>query len=557
MRGFLLLLALSLARARWALTYWHNFDVSMPNCAVKGVNGLTLEYPELECGSLSRDCYPDACVDVCTADTNCKNIVVRPRIRTCEFRCKEHELDDVDLVPRLHYTVYGLVEEVNIETHISEGTEYTMVDTNASPWAQWLIMAAAALFLFSLIIFYCTEPCTISRSTKREVFGFAPPDRRNSGLSESYQRLEEEQALTSVVVMKTPDRRNSGLSEPASPSSAAKVAAIRAKEEAKAAAAAAKAAAIRAKEDAEAKAKALAEKKAKAEAEAKLKAGMKEKSEAEANFKKSVADAEAKAKAMKEAEKKAKAEADATAKAKAEAGAIKEAEAKLKAAMPYPFKLADPATLRPAIAAAKKAGVSQVAIEAAEVKLKEADEEMAKAIQEKAKATADAKAKAAADAKAKAAADAQAKAAADAKAAKAKAEAEAAAKAKAEAEAKAKAKSPQKLASMTPASLLENDKGRAQLVGDRFTEADSDNSGTLDTDEVIALIGTLCADVGLAPPRDEKVVQLMAMCDADKSGQLDRAEFDKFFKIVLRDAAKRASKLGAQGSLSKIANLPK
>ena len=49
----------------------------------------------------------------------------------------------------------------------------------------------------------------------------------------------------------------------------------------------------------------------------------------------------------------------------------------------------------------------------------------------------------------------------------------------------------------------------------------------------------------------------MAMCDADKSGQLDRAEFDKFFKIVLRDAAKRASKLGAQGSLSKIANLPK
>ena len=41
--------------------------------------------------------------------------------------------------------------------------------------------------------------------------------------------------------------------------------------------------------------------------------------------------------------------------------------------MPYPFKYAEPAKLGPAIEAAKKvAGVSQVAIEAAEAKLNEA-----------------------------------------------------------------------------------------------------------------------------------------------------------------------------------------
>ena len=39
--------------------------------------------------------------------------------------------------------------------------------------------------------------------------------------------------------------------------------------------------------------------------------------------------------------------------------------------------------------------------------------------------------------------------------------------------------------------MLENDEGRALLVRNRFTEADGDNSGTLDTDEAIALIGTL------------------------------------------------------------------
>merc|ERR1719160_1255620 len=103
---------------------------------------------------------------------------------------------------------------------------------------------------------------------------------------------------------------------------------------------------------------------------------------------------------------------------------------------------------------------------------------------------------------------------------------------------------------MTAAGLLDNEKGRNKLVKDRFEQADVDNSGTLDTDEVIGLIGTLCADINLQPPRDEKVVQLMAMCDTDKSGMLER---DKFFKIVLRDAAKRASMLGKHDSTSKLA----
>jgi|TARA_B100000795_G_C22712380_1_gene404078 hypothetical protein len=49
----------------------------------------------------------------------------------------------------------------------------------------------------------------------------------------------------------------------------------------------------------------------------------------------------------------------------------------------------------------------------------------------------------------------------------------------------------------------------------------------------------------------------MAMCDTDKSGMLDRAEFDKFFKIVLRDAAKRASMLGKHDSTSKLAGVIK
>ena len=47
--------------------------------------------------------------------------------------------------------------------------------------------------------------------------------------------------------------------------------------------------------------------------------------------------------------------------------------------MPYPFQLADPAKLQPAIEAAKKAGVAGPTIEAAEAKLAEAVEKAKKA----------------------------------------------------------------------------------------------------------------------------------------------------------------------------------
>ena len=64
---------------------------------------------------------------------------------------------------------------------------------------------------------------------------------------------------------------------------------------------------------------------------------------------------EKKAAAEKAAAEKAAAEKAAAEKAAAERAA---AERALKAAMPYPFKLADPAKLQPAIEAAKKAGVA-------------------------------------------------------------------------------------------------------------------------------------------------------------------------------------------------------
>ena len=427
LRGVLLLLALTLAHARWAILYWPQFDVSTPDCHLDGLKSDTLTYPELPCGSLSQTCYPSPCINACTADERCAYVVVdNEDARTCKFRCKEHLLDDVDPVPRLDYTTYNLIDEKTMESMDLLDSEVVFVDHPPSLWAMWMIRVSVCLFVFSLFVIYCTGPCTISDPIGNTPFGF--------------KRLDEEQG--EIVPATSPGR--------ASVTSAAKEAAIKAREEAQAAVAVAKAAALKAKAEAEAKAKALADKKAKAEAEAKAKALK----EAEMKAK---ADAEAHAKALREAEK---AEAAAKAKAKAEADAIKEAEAQLKAAMPYPFKYAEPAKLGPAIEEAKKvAGVSQAAIDAAEAKLSEA----------------------------LAAEKAAAEKAAAEKAAAEKAAAEKAAAEKAAAEKQRR----DSVLTMTAAGLLDNEKGRNKLVKDRFEQADSDNSGTLDTDEVIGLIGTL------------------------------------------------------------------
>ena len=65
--------------------------------------------------------------------------------------------------------------------------------------------------------------------------------------------------------------------------------------------------------------------------------------------------------------------------AKAEMGEKprREAEAKLRAAMPFPLQLADPAKLGPAIEAAKAAGVARATVAAAEAKLKESERKKA------------------------------------------------------------------------------------------------------------------------------------------------------------------------------------
>ena len=183
MRAVLLICALALVRARTVLVFWPDFDVSMPKCNVDGVVGLELVYPELTCGSLSHTCYPSSCIDACKADGNCENIVVQAEQRTCQFRCKEHKLDDFGLVPRLGYTTFQLTNEQKmVAMDIDWGTMQTSILNEPVSLGTMLMIAFAIIgFAASAAILLCIGVCTVCEPVQsyvekqRIIFGFATP----------------------------------------------------------------------------------------------------------------------------------------------------------------------------------------------------------------------------------------------------------------------------------------------------------------------------------------------------------------------------------------------
>jgi len=192
LRGVLLLCALALVRARWVLVFWPNFDVSMPSCAVDGVSVLELSYDELACGhELSASCYPPTCTDACKDDADCEFVVAKTNALTgggvCEFRCKEHLLEDYDMVPRLGYTTFQLTNEEEIIAMDLDINDVTFLNSSLSPGHTLLIVLAACALVGSVVVSLCTRTartCTLpeplqsyveeGRSRYGAMLGFGP-----------------------------------------------------------------------------------------------------------------------------------------------------------------------------------------------------------------------------------------------------------------------------------------------------------------------------------------------------------------------------------------------
>lgn len=96
--------------------------------------------------------------------------------------------------------------------------------------------------------------------------------------------------------------------------------------------------------------------------------------------------------------------------------------------------------------------------------------------------------------------------------------------------------------------LMENKAERRKYAIEQFRAVDKDSSGTLDTEEVVALITNISKTMNLSLPAKDKLDLLYGMCDKNNDGSLQEAEFQSFFKATLESAIKAAeASLTAQG----------
>jgi len=90
--------------------------------------------------------------------------------------------------------------------------------------------------------------------------------------------------------------------------------------------------------------------------------------------------------------------------------------------------------------------------------------------------------------------------------------------------------------------LLSSIEKRHALCKTEFEADDTDGNGSLDREEVLALIQKICARFRLAPPTHEKCEELFAKCDKNHDGSLQLHEFYNYFKVVLESAMHQAER---------------
>jgi Ca2+-binding EF-hand superfamily protein len=93
-------------------------------------------------------------------------------------------------------------------------------------------------------------------------------------------------------------------------------------------------------------------------------------------------------------------------------------------------------------------------------------------------------------------------------------------------------------------SVLANDKALAAYATKVFTKYDEDGNGKLGKGTAIQILGEICNDHGISPPKSKKVQELFHKCDKDKNGSIDVTEFTEFFRIALTSVVQRASVVG-------------
>ena len=79
--------------------------------------------------------------------------------------------------------------------------------------------------------------------------------------------------------------------------------------------------------------------------------------------------------------------------------------------------------------------------------------------------------------------------------------------------------------------LLKDKSARQSFAKKEFSATDTDGSGSIDTDEAVAIVERIAKQMNVRLPPAERVQELLEKCDKSGDGELQLNEFNSFFKV--------------------------
>ena len=82
--------------------------------------------------------------------------------------------------------------------------------------------------------------------------------------------------------------------------------------------------------------------------------------------------------------------------------------------------------------------------------------------------------------------------------------------------------------------IINNEQKLKQVARAAFDSVDTDKSGQIDQAELTKVMEQISGDLGVDPPSQEEVKEVLTHLDKDKSGKIDFNEFVVLIKDVLQ-----------------------
>lgn len=86
-------------------------------------------------------------------------------------------------------------------------------------------------------------------------------------------------------------------------------------------------------------------------------------------------------------------------------------------------------------------------------------------------------------------------------------------------------------------SYLKDEKKLNELAKLAFEGSDTDHSGFIEIGEMKAIIKSMCAEIGMNPPKDKDIQNMISHLDLNNNNKLEFEEFKMFIIDILKSSS--------------------